>query len=223
MNVKYEIVHSERHTIGITIERDRRVVVRAPQRARPEAVAAAVQSKRFWIWQKLRDPRKYALVPKVKEFVAGEGFLFLGQNHSLELVREPRGEVRFNRGRFELARSERASGKDLFRRWFLSEARRYVAPRVTALATAMGVNFKRIVVRELRYGWGSCTLGGTLTFNWRIVQAPPLVVDYLIVHELAHVLESNHSREFWNIVAVHAPAWEQARDWLRRNGPRMEW
>jgi predicted metal-dependent hydrolase len=87
----------------------------------------------------------------------------------------------------------------------------------------MGINFKRILVRELRYSWGSCTPGGTLTFNWRIVQAPPVVVDYLIVHELAHVLESNHSGEFWNIVAVHAPAWEKARDWMRINGSRMEW
>ena len=65
--------------------------------------------------------------------------------------------------------------------------------------------------------------GGTLTFNWRIIQAPMIVVDYLIVHELAHVLEPNHSQEFWNIVAVHAPTWTKARNWLKQHGGRLEW
>jgi predicted metal-dependent hydrolase len=87
----------------------------------------------------------------------------------------------------------------------------------------MGIEFKRISVRELKYRWGSCTPTGVLTFNWRIVQAPTVVVDYLIVHELAHLLEQNHSREFWSIVAVHVPAWEKAKEWLRRHGARLEW
>lgn len=85
------------------------------------------------------------------------------------------------------------------------------------------IAFKRISVRDMRYSWASCTPGGTLTFNWRIVQAPMVVVDYLIVHELAHILEPNHSREYWNIVAVHVPSWEKAKDWLRRHGARLEW
>jgi predicted metal-dependent hydrolase len=223
MKLDYQIVRSERRTIGITVERDRRVIVRAPRHARGEAIDAAVERKRLWIWQKLRDPRKYAMVPGAKEFVAGEAFLFFGQNYSLELVSEPRGEVRLNGRRFELSRAERSCGRELFRKWFLSEARRHMSPRAAMLANAMGVKFKRISVRDLKYSWGSCAPGGTLTFNWRIVQAPTVVVDYLIVHELAHAMVANHSREFWNIVAVHAPAWEKARDWLTRHGSRMEW
>jgi len=223
MKLQYEIIYTDRRTIGIIVERDRRVVVRAPRRARPEDVYAAVKRKRFWIWGKLSDPQKYALLPSLKEFVAGETFLFLGQNYSLELVPEPRGEVRLNGRHFELSRADRISGREMFQKWFLSEARKHITPRVAGLAKGMGVQFKRISVRDLKYSWGSCTPGGTLTFNWRIVQAPIVVVDYLIVHELAHVIEPNHSREFWNIVAVHVPAWEKARDWLRQHGARLEW
>jgi len=223
MKLDYKIISTQRRTIGITVERDGTVVVRAPRQARAAAVAAAVESKRFWIWEKLHDPRKYREASTGKEFVAGETFLFLGQNYPLELVDEPRGEVRLNGRHFELACADRSSGRELFRAWFLSQARTHLAPRVSALASAMGVEFTRVSVRDLKYRWGSYTPSGTLTFTWRIVQAPMVVVDYLIVHELAHVLEPNHSTEFWNIVAVHAPSWAAAKDWLRRHGAHLEW
>jgi len=223
MNIEYEIVYSHRRTIGITVERDRRVIVRAPLQALPEVVSKAVESKRFWIWEKLRDPRKYGDTPTMKEFVAGEAFLFLGQSYVLELVDEPRGEVRLNGSSFELSRADRNLGRELFRIWFLRQAKEHITPRVAASANAMGVQFKRVLVRDLKFRWGAITPGGTLTFNWRIVQAPAVVMDYLIVHELAHVLEPNHSKEFWNIVAVHAPSWAAAKDWLRQHGARLEW
>lgn len=78
-------------------------------------------------------------------------------------------------------------------------------------------------IRDLKYRWGSCTAGGTLSFNWRILQAPMIVVNYLIVHELAHVLYRNHSTEFRNFVAVHVAILEKARMWLRQNGSKLEW
>jgi predicted metal-dependent hydrolase len=223
MKLDYEVIFSKRSTIGITVERDRRVVVHAPQGARAEVISAAMERKRFWIWEKLGDHRKYGRQTAVKEFVAGETFLFLGQNFPLELVRDLRGEVCLKGNHFELSRTERVSGRDLFRRWYLAEARKRISPCAGSLATAMGVEFKRISMRDLKYSWASCSPGGTLTFSWRIVQAPAVVIDYLIVHELAHVLEPNHSREFWNIVAVHAPSWERAKEWLKRNGARLEW
>lgn len=223
MNLEYDLIYSDRQTIGITVERDRRVVVRAPKRIPPEAVAAAVEKKRLWIWVKLHDPRKYAQPRPAKEFVAGETFLFLGQSFGLQLVTEPRGEVRFNGARFELSRKDRLEARDLFVAWYLRQAKAEVPPRVAAMARAMGIAFKRITVREMKFRWGSCSPGGTLTFNWRIVQAPTVVVDYLITHELAHVLEPSHAADFWNIVAVHVPAWEKARAWLRRYGARLEW
>lgn len=223
MNFEYEIVRSDRRTIGITVERDRRVVVRAPQRARADAVAAVVKEKRFWIGSKLRDPRKYTLPRPTKEFVAGETFLFLGQSFGLQLVSETRGEVRFDGRRFELSRADQPQAQSLFEGWYLAEAKAHLTPRVAAMARAMGLAFNRIAVRRMKFQWGSCSPGGTLTFNWRIVQAPIVVVDYLVAHELAHVLEPNHAPQFWNIVAVHVPAWEKARSWLRRYGARLEW
>ena len=114
-------------------------------------------------------------------------------------------------------------GRELFRAWYLRQANAHLVPRVTAQAKEMGIRYTRASVRELKYSWGSCTREGNLSFNWRIVQAPTVVMNYIIVHELAHVLEPNHSHKFWNIVAVHAPAWAKGREWLRNNGSRLEW
>jgi predicted metal-dependent hydrolase len=223
MKLEYELVYSQRRTIAITVERDRRVVVYAPHRAPQESVAAAVQRKQAWIWSKVRDPYKYAVRKTQKEFVAGEAFLFLGQNYSLELVPGTRDGVRAIGRCFELSRIHRHRGRELFREWYVDEARKRIPPRVVAIAKAMGTEVQRVSVRELKYQWASCTPSRRLSFSWRIIQAPSLVVEYLIVHELAHLLEPNHSDRFWNIVAVHAPAWEKAKDWLRQHGSRLEW
>ncbi len=223
MTFDYELIHSRRRSIGITVERDRRVIVRAPIGADAQAVSDVVAGKRLWIWKKLRDPRKYPDPLPRKEYVSGESFLFLGQGHRLVLTDRAPGAVSVDGSRFELARVDRRRGDQLFRAWYLARARERLAPRITALATEMGVKFQRVWVRDLRYRWGSCSPGGTLTFNWRIIQAPMIVVDYLIAHELAHVLEPNHSPEFWNIVAIHAPSWVKARGWLKEQGAELEW
>lgn len=223
MKLDYEVVHSERKTIRITVERDRKVVVRVPKQASEKAVSAAVESKRFWIWQKVRDPHKYPDPAPRKEYVTGETFLFLGQQYGLSLTRARGGAVRLTAREFEMAAADRRNGDAVFRTWYLAQAKEKLRPRIAALASEMGVGFSRIWVRDLKYRWGSCTPGGTLSFNWRIIQAPMIVVDYLIVHELAHVLEPNHSQDFWNIVAVHSPSWPKAKDWLRRFGSRLEW
>jgi predicted metal-dependent hydrolase len=186
-------------------------------------VAAVVEKKHYWIWGKLRDPQKFAQPRPAKEFVPGEMFLFLGQSFGLRMVAECRGEVRFDGTRFELSRMDRREARELFAAWYLGRARAELTPRVAVMARAIGIDFKRIVVRDMKYRWGSCSPGRTLTFNWRIVQAPMIVVDYLVAHELAHLLEPNHAPKFWNIVAVHAPAWAKARAWLRRYGARLEW
>ena len=86
----------------------------------------------------------------------------------------------------------------------------------------MGVAHRQILVSDLKYRWASCTPKGNLNFNWRIIKAPMFVIDYLIVHELAHLLEPNHSPAFWNIVAVQTPRYETARAWLREHGAELE-
>jgi predicted metal-dependent hydrolase len=86
----------------------------------------------------------------------------------------------------------------------------------------LGVTYNQILISDLKYRWASCTPKNNLNFNWRIIKAPIFVVDYLIVHELAHLIEPNHTPAFWNIVAVQVPRHELAKEWLRKHGSLLE-
>jgi predicted metal-dependent hydrolase len=88
-------------------------------------------------------------------------------------------------------------------------------------APELGVSFRRIEVRDQRARWGSCSTRGTLSFNWRLVLAPFTVLDYVVVHELCHLREPNHSARFWRLVESRRPEWRAERDWLREHGPEL--
>jgi predicted metal-dependent hydrolase len=106
-----------------------------------------------------------------------------------------------------------------------AEARRAVRELVAMLvedeAPLLGVEPKRIQIRDQRSRWGSCSTRGTLSFNWRLVLAPFEVLDYVVVHELCHLREPNHSRRFWRLVESRRPGWRVQRDWLHEHGPEL--
>ena len=88
-------------------------------------------------------------------------------------------------------------------------------------APELGVEYRRIQIRDQRTRWGSCSTTGTLSFNWRLVLAPFEVLDYVVVHELCHLREANHSRRFWRLVETRRPDWRAQRDWLDEHGPEL--
>ena len=106
-----------------------------------------------------------------------------------------------------------------------TEARRAVRELIAMLvddeAQELGVEPKRIQIRDQRSRWGSCSTNGTLSFNWRLVLAPFEVLDYVVVHELCHLREPNHSRRFWRLVESRRPDWRLHRDWLHEHGPEL--
>jgi len=106
-----------------------------------------------------------------------------------------------------------------------SDARNRAREVITALAEReaeqLGVAYRRIRIGGQRTLWGSCSTRGTLSFNWRLVLAPPQVVDYVVVHELCHLLVPNHSQSFWSLVERHRPGWREQRAWLREYGPEL--
>jgi len=95
-------------------------------------------------------------------------------------------------------------------------------PRVKRHARNLGVEFSKVMISDLKYRWGSCTPKNNLNFNWKLIKAPIYVVDYVIVHELAHLLESNHTRRFWNIVETQVPGHTKAKTWLKEHGEELE-
>lgn len=155
-----------------------------------------------------------------KEFVSGEGFPYLGRSYRLLLVDDRDGPLRLEAGRFRLPRPLAPQGREHFVRWYSEHARTWLRRRVKGWAPRMGVSPKGIEVRDLGFRWGSCGQAGGLNFHWATITLPASVVDYVIVHELAHLIERNHSPEFWRRVARALPEYEQRKQWLAQHGGR---
>ena len=221
MEFEYEVVYSKRKTISLIVERDRSIVVRAPIGTTNFEIEKIIENKKLWLFEKLRDPHKYPKPPIKKELVNGESLLYKGRIYRLEINQEFFTGVRFH-SKFIISQQHKDEAVNLIKNWYLDRAKEELPPRIKEFADNLGVDYKKILISDLMYSWASCTPKKNLNFNWRIIKAPLDVIDYLIVHELAHLIEPNHSPEFWNIVAVQIPNYRNAKEWLKKNGYQLE-
>lgn len=221
MDLDYKVVFSKRKTLTITVERDRSVMVTAPEGTSPERIRQVVESRKLWLYEKTRHTQKYSPLPHPpgKELVAGESLPYLGRHYRIELV-EGDGEIRFDH-KFLVPRSL-TKKSPAFRDWFIARAEEKILPRVALHAKNLGVTYKDAKIGNGKYRWGSCTPTDSVILNWRLIKAPVFVIDYVIVHELAHLLENNHTARFWGIVKTQVPEFIKAKAWLRDHGGILE-
>jgi predicted metal-dependent hydrolase len=221
MELDYKVVFSRRKKLTITVERDRSIVVHAPEGTQAEKIRSVVESRKRWIYEKTRHGQKYDPLPHPpgKELVAGESLPYLGRNYRIEWVDDGEG-VRFAQ-RFLVSR-RLAGKKQVFRDWYRERAEDVILPRVGHHAKSLGVAFQEAKIGDSKYRWGSCTPSDNVIFNWRLIKAPMFVIDYVIVHELAHLMEPNHTPRFWNIVRAQIAEAEKAKRWLKDHGEDLE-
>lgn len=212
-----QIIRSRRKTIAIMVSREGQVIVRAPLRAREDLIRKLVQEKEAWIRQQLDHVRTAYPRYTPKQFAQGEQFYYLGALYPLHIVADSRPALRFE-GAFYLAQSTQPQARKVFERWYRAEATRLFVLRTAQLAALHGFQYQQIRITAARTRWGSCSSRGTLSFAWRLVMAPPQVIDYVILHELAHTRIPNHSRQYWSLVQSIAPDYKALRDWLKING-----
>jgi predicted metal-dependent hydrolase len=153
--------------------------------------------------------------------INGESAPYLGREYRIELTETNSGKVEFDRC-FLVPRTHQARRREVLRGWYVDRAEEKILERVKHHAHALGVTFGKVKIVDSRYRWGSCTVNDNITFNWRLIKAPMFVIDYVIVHELAHLMEGNHSLRFWGIVRTHSPFMEKARAWLKEHGQVLE-
>jgi len=213
-----------RRKLTITVERDRRVVVHAPEGLPDSNIRQVVEGKRSWIYEKIGHGQKYKSLPHPpgKEMVSGESVLYLGRQYRVEMVTTERAEIQFAHQRFFIPKEQGNDRATALRVWYIGRAKEKVVPRVRMHARALGVDIAEIKIVDNRYRWGSCTMKNNINLNWRLMKAPMFVIDYITVHELTHLIEANHTPRFWNIVRTQAPTMEKAKAWLKENGQLLE-
>lgn len=212
---------SRRRTLQLTVDREGELVITAPTGTPTAQLERFVRDKRFWVLTKLAHKQALRPPSAPRELVSGEGFYYLGRTHRLELVARQDRPLKLLHGRFRLLRSEQTRGREHFVAWYTDHALRWLRPRVEEYAPRMRATPAGVEVRDLGFRWGSCGRRGVLNFHWATISLPPRIVEYVVVHELAHLHELHHTPAFWGCVERVIPDYERRKTWLAENGMEL--
>ncbi len=220
------VTRSRRRTVRIRVAAADRLEVAAPLGFADAEVAALLRSRTAWITRQLDKLAAVAASPLNAAVEPGAELLYLGRPRRLTVLSggAARAVVTLDDERlFVHLPAGPTDGRDAaltaaLRRWYEETARALLAERTTYWAEVIGVRPQRVFIREQKSRWGSCSSRGNVSYNWRVVMAPPEVVDYLVIHELCHLRAPNHSAAFWEFVAKADPRFKEHRRWLRSHG-----
>lgn len=180
MDIEYHLIRSDRRSIGIEVDREGKVTVRAPYSCEKKRIDRFLLEKENWIRQKVKLQKENAM-----------------------------------------KRQEKREMSEAEKKYYRNLAREVLGARTGYYARKMGVTYGRISIREQKTRWGSCSSAGNLNFNWKLVLMPPELLDYVVVHELAHRKEMNHSPRFWAIVEKELPDYCNRREKLKILGRQL--
>lgn len=231
--IPYTIRRSNRRTtVALTIEDSRKLVVTAPEGVAIDDLNAIVRRKAPWVVERIKR-RSDAPPPPCseREFVDGETVLYLGRQYRLKVVESAEGSgSRIWAGWYQVTIPPGLKGekrRQAVRRGLLGSLKEhadlYLPQRLAEVCRRLGLEKPSAIVREQKKRWGSCDARGVLRINWRIVQAPIPCIEYVLVHELAHLRHRTHDDLFWRKLAGFMPAYEERRKQLREIGPRLVW
>lgn len=216
--IDFTVAYSDRRTASLFVERDGSIHLIAPQNLPLTRIEDIIREKKRWIFRSLAEWEDLNASRQHREFVSGEGFLYLGRTYRLRVCDSILPALVLKDGYF-LIRPEHLKHADkAFETFYTYKGKKRLSERVSRYAPKLGIDPRGVRVFDLGYRWGSCTPEGNLNFHWKTMMAPLSAIDYIVVHELVHLLYPNHTDAFWNEVDKVMPDYERRREWLRRNG-----
>jgi predicted metal-dependent hydrolase len=219
--IEYTLVQTDRKTLSIYVEPNGSVLVRAPKDSSVEKIDEILEKKRLWIFKSLVEFQELNH-SRVKRTIAnGEGFLFLGRSYRLKIEPDLIKPLSLSGGYFLLDEIYSNQARKHFINFYKKQGKDLIPKRVEYFASKLDVKPKNIVIRELRTRWASLSRTA-LNFHWKIMLAPISIIDYVIIHELAHLLKEDHSPAFWEIVESVMPIYKEKKNWLRQNGAFLD-
>ncbi|AUQ57105.1 putative metal-dependent hydrolase [Phaeobacter inhibens] len=221
--LSFNIRRSDRRkTLQITVERSGELVILAPPEATESDLVEFVQEKLLWVHTKLEEKARLQRRAPIKEFVDGEGFLYLGKSYRLRLVDRQLVDLTLKNGRFCLRTASVHRGREVFISWYVRKAQAWFEKQTLQHSNRMDVNINEVKVQDLGFRWGSFGSEGRVSFHWKAALLPPRIAQYIIIHELAHAHHPDHSAKFWIKVEQHLPDWRARKEWLAENGMQVE-
>ena len=222
MDITYTINRSRKRkkTISLQIRDEAQVIISVPYFTNDEEINRFVEEKQTWINKTILKRKEDSLKNIAKEYNSGEQFFYLGQPYPLEVFFEPFENVVvvfWNNSFYLNAQENKDLKKHYFVSWYKKKAHDFIHQRVDFFSRMLKLQPENIRITSAESRWGSCSGDNNLAFSFRLIMAPPVVIDYVIVHELMHIKEKNHSPKFWQRVEAVMPEYRKHKRWLKDN------
>jgi len=221
LDFQAEIVKTSRKRSASIQIIDGKVKIRVPKSLSDKRINDLIKKRTPWIQIKLEE---YSKSPNIvqKKYIDGETYTYLGKNFLLKHIKGGDLSVKLKYGQFLVSIPKNKLYKnlkteDLILNWYRSHAQKYLQDRTDQYSKIIGVSPSSVSIKNYKSRWGSCSISGNIDYNWKIIQAPKDVIDYVVVHELCHLIEHNHSPKYWGNVERVMPNWKDSRDWLKQN------
>lgn len=220
-DIEFNLQKNKRKTISIYVEPDGEINVLAPEKISEDEINQIIKKKRYWIYKSLSEMEQLNETKVEREIKNGEGFLYLGKSYKLKILKNLNRPLTLKQGRFYLDKSSTDNAKEYFKDFYKNKGRIHISTRIEYYKKKLGVNPPQLRIMELGNRWGSCS-DKYINFHWKIMMAPMKIIDYVIVHELTHLIEINHTDKFWEIVESVLPDYKERREWLKVMGARFD-
>lgn len=211
---------ARRKTLELSVERDGNVTLATPPGAREADLLDFVEDHSLWLYTKLAEKARQTPARPPQEYVQGAGFFYLGRSYRLKLVAAgaQRVPLRLQQGRFCLREDALPAGREHFIAWYSLHLRPQLDSLLESYVERIGRRPNAVYIQDLGYRWGSANRRGQLYFHWRLALLPVEMIEYVVVHELVHLVERYHSPAFWARLERVLPDYAARREWLAQEG-----
>ncbi len=212
--MEYTLIKSKRRTISIMIDKDANVIVKAPVAVSQKYIDEYVASKKSWIEKNVKRMSENAILRQPKEYTGGEVFMIFGKEYTM-CISSVDDEIKIVEDRIFFPSDFLDDPKQHMVDWYLGIAKKYIIKRAEQIAQQTNLKPNKIKITKADKRWGSCSSKKNINFSYKLVMANEHAIDYVIIHELAHLLHMNHSRQFWATVGSLMPDYKQHKKYLK--------
>ncbi len=219
--ILYTLLYTNRKTLGITVNPEMEVIVKAPVNSAIELIQEKIRKRAPWIVKQQNFFLTFHPKPNLKKYVSGESHFYLGKQYRIEVIESTKNEVSY-KGRFiQIQTKNKSNVEKLLNDWYRIKAKQ----KFDEIATPIIEKFKKytvqptgIYIQEMKTRWGSCTPNGKIILNPELIKTPKACIEYVIIHELCHLVHHNHNKKFFELQAKECPLWERWKGKLEEFG-----
>lgn len=224
--MEYQLIRSKRKTVAIEVKEDK-IIIKCPYNCSKQYVESLIEKNRVWI----EETRKKVMSKNNNRltYTEGENIYYMGTPYEIKVIRGIRNSLEFNGAEFifTIKISQFSNNEDsekvkmeLMMAWFRKQGIEYLTKRTADLAKQLGLSINKVYIKNVKTIWGSCSTKNNINYNIRLISMPKEVIDYVIIHELCHLVQRNHSKKFWELVERIIPDYREKRDFLKNNSSK---